>query len=68
MLIALYYYDEFELSNKKENSYVDDAVQEDEQCQPINQTMRPLVPKFKDVSGSTHMKCYGRVLNHRNLS
>lgn len=61
MVIALYCYDEFEPSNKKKNCYVDDVVQEDEQCQPINQTMRPLVPKFKDASGSTHMKCYDQV-------
>jgi len=47
-----YYYDEFKLSDKGGNIYVDDVVEEYEQAELINQILELFIPEFKDVNGS----------------
>jgi hypothetical protein len=69
MVSVLYYYNESERSDEKDNYYVDDAVKEDkenEQYEPIKQTIRPLILEFEDVNGSAHIKSFDWVLCHRN--
>jgi hypothetical protein len=53
--MILYCYNEFELSDEKDDCYDNDVVKEDEQGELINQTMRSSIFKFKDASGSTYM-------------
>jgi len=55
MIMILYCYNEFELSDEKDDCYDNDVVKEDEQGELINQTMRSSIFKFKDASGSTYM-------------
>jgi len=63
MVITPYCYDEVEPSDQKDNFHVNDIVEDDEQGEPINQTIRPLFPKFKYVSGSAHMSHMNSCLN-----
>jgi len=59
MVYVLYYYNESERSDEKDNYHVDDVVKEDkenEQYEPIKQTMRPLILEFEDVNGSAYIK------------
>ena len=53
-----YYYDEFKLSDKGGNIYVDDVVEEYEQAELINQILELFIPEFKDVNGSPIMKSF----------
>jgi len=61
-----YYYDEFKLSDKGGNIYIDDVVEEYEQAELINQILELFIPEFKDVNGSTHMKSFDWALSLRN--
>lgn len=54
MITPSYCYKEFELSDEEDDYHVNDVVKEVKQCKPINQIMRPDVPEFEDVSGSTY--------------
>ena len=69
MVSVLYCYNESERSDEKDNYHVNDVVKEDkedEQYEPIKQTIRPLILEFEDVSRSAHIKSFDWVLCNRN--
>lgn len=51
-----YCYDEFKLSDRESNIYVDDVVGKYKEAELINQIIELFILEFKDVSRSAHMK------------
>ena len=66
VVTTLYCYDEFEPNDEKEDCDINDVVEKDENSEPINQTMRPLVPEFEDASGFCYMMSFDWILSHKN--
>jgi hypothetical protein len=66
MITTPYCYDKFKPSDEENDCHVNDVVEKDEQGEPINQIMRPYVPKFEDTSGFAHMMRFDWALSHRN--
>ena len=55
------------MSYNKDDCHVDDVVEEDEQGEPINPIIRPLILEIEDANGSAHMISFCWVLSHRKL-
>jgi len=67
MVKTPYCFDESKPSDEKNDFHVNGIVDKNEQVEPINQTIRPLVLEFKYVSGSAHIINFNWALSHRNL-